>query len=61
MEQIYFEAQLCINISNLKENSNADILINLCLGTSLDGALKQGANIDLDSCCRWSRSDEVMW
>ena len=35
MEHIYFEAQLCINISNFKGNSNIDILINLCLGTSL--------------------------
>ena len=27
MEHIYFEAQLCINISNFKEISNIDILI----------------------------------
>ena len=36
MEHIYFEAQLCINIWNFKANLNIDILINLCLGTSLD-------------------------
>ena len=35
MEHIYFNAQLCINISNFKGISNIDILINLCLGTSL--------------------------
>ena len=36
MEHLYFEAQLCINISKFKEISNIDILINLCLGTSID-------------------------
>ena len=35
MEHIYFEAQLCINISNFKDISNIDILIILPLGTSL--------------------------
>ena len=35
MEHIYFEAQVCINISSFKENSNIDRLITLCLGTSL--------------------------
>ena len=30
-----FEAQLCVIISNVKEISNIDILINLCLATSL--------------------------
>lgn len=35
MEDIYFEAQSCINRLNFKENSNIDILINLCLETSL--------------------------
>ena len=34
MEHIYFEAQLCINIWNFKK-MNIDILIILCLGTSL--------------------------
>ena len=34
MEHIYFEVQLCINISNPKEISNIDILINLCLATN---------------------------
>ena len=35
MEQIFFEVQLCIKISIFKEISNIDILIILCLGTSL--------------------------
>ena len=35
MEYIYFEAQLCIKISNFKGISNIDIVINLCLGASL--------------------------
>ena len=35
MEHIYFEVQLCINISNFREISNIDILIILALGTSL--------------------------
>ena len=35
MEHMYFESQLCINISNFKDMSNIDILINLCLGASL--------------------------
>ena len=35
MEHIYFEAQLFIKISNFIEISNIDILINLCLATSL--------------------------
>ena len=39
MEHIYFEAQLCINISNFNDNSNIDILIILALGTSLHGVI----------------------
>ena len=35
MERISFEARLCINISNVKEIRIIDILINLCLATSL--------------------------
>ena len=36
MEHICFEAQLCSEILIFKEISNIDILIILCLGTSLD-------------------------
>ena len=36
MERIYFQAQLCIHISNFKEISSIDIQIILCLGTSLN-------------------------
>ena len=35
MEHIYFEAQICIDISKSKEISNIDILIILALATSL--------------------------
>ena len=35
MEHIFFEVQLCIKISIFKEISNIDILIILCLLTSL--------------------------
>ena len=35
MEHICFEFQLCIKISIFKGIWNIDILINLCLGTSL--------------------------
>ena len=38
MEHIHFEAQLCIKISMFKETSNLWLVINLCLGTSLQGA-----------------------
>ena len=34
MKHIYFMARLCINLSNFKDISNIDILINLCLGTT---------------------------
>ena len=36
MKHIFFEAQLCINISNFNEISNIHILITLALGTSLE-------------------------
>ena len=35
MEHICFEAQLCMNMAMFTEKSNIDIVINLCLGTSL--------------------------
>ena len=35
MEHIFFEVQLCIKISIFKEKHVFDILIILCLGTSL--------------------------
>ena len=35
MEHIFFEVQLCIEISIFKEKHVFDILIILCLGTSL--------------------------
>ena len=50
MEHIYTEAQLCINISKSKEISNIDILINLCLATSLPkGDKSEGFDDFLDS------------
>ena len=43
MEHILFEVQLCIKISMFKEKHVFDILIILCLGTSL---LAYKAHID---------------
>ena len=39
MEHIYIEARLSINVSNFKDISNIHILVNLCLGTSLQNTL----------------------
>ena len=45
MEHIYFEVQLCIKISIFKEILNIDILIILCLATSLQHcSLASGAD-----------------
>ena len=43
MEHIFSEVQLCIKISISKEVLNIDILINLCLGTSLMNVSGSGA------------------
>ena len=54
MEHMYFEVQLYINISNFKEISNIDILINLCLGTTVMRILKRNkkvsTRIQVDAC-----------
>ena len=59
MEHMYFQAQLFINISNFFEIPNIYILINLCLGTSLES---RSAQQGLIKACRiaWTSSTKML-
>ena len=54
MEHIYFEVQLCINISNSKEISNIHILIILALGTSQSKTMHGSITADKEHILRKS-------